>query len=322
MSHELIGHQTVGNRFQGIYYVESVYVKKTVQNKDYTDMMLRDKSGARPVKYWGVVKDLARGNFVFFGANVEDYQGNPSIIAKNVEVVEAPEELDDYMPEYDGLPEIADKFDALQVKVAEIGAEMNDKTCSVFIEEIFRGGSFFEKFSKCPGSDTSSYGKVGGLMARTVQVASHTLSTCETYKATSEEKLIAVTAALVSMIGAADSYEFIDCLPKQTNTGILLGTHSLTMTRITSALRRVVAAMKKENEETNHEILLRVMHAVAASNANSGIVPMTKDAMILAGAMKLDAEVAEAADFIENDQNKLDEFTAYNANARRRYYKG
>ena len=322
MSHELIGHQNIGDEFSGVYYVQSAYIKQTVQKKDYTDLMLRDKSGARPVKHWATVKNLARGCWVFVAAIVEEYQGGPSIIAKNVEIVAEPDDLSDYIPVYEGSEELADDFDSLRSELTALQESIGDETCGMMIDEVYRSGSFFDKFVRCPGSDGPSYGKKGGLLASVVRVARHALDASRFYDANEREKAIILTAALLCRVGGADAYEFEDCMPVETKRGVLLGMPNLTMNRVTSALRRVMASAKKEGKTVDQEVLLRVLHTIVAANKTCGVEAMTKEAMVLQGVVDLDAEVVDALDFIDNDVNEEDDFTAFDPRLRRRYYRG
>jgi 3'-5' exoribonuclease len=322
MSHEQIAHQNIGDQFSGTYYVELAYIKKTVTNKDYTDMVLRDKSGARPVKHWGVVKDLCKGSWVYVAAMVEEYQGSPSIIARNVELAEEPDDLEDYIPVYEGSDDLADEFDVLRKDLSELERKTAEDTCGLLIDEVYRSGSFFDRFIRCPGSDGPSYGKVGGLLASVVRIARHSLDASRFYEATDYEKSVILTAALLCRVGAADAYEFEDCMPVLTKRGVLLGMPNLTMTRVSSALRRVVAAAKKDKKTVDQETIIRILHAVVAANETCGIEPMTKEAMVLSGVVKLDGEVVEALDFMENDVNEDEEFTAFDPRLGRRYYRG
>lgn len=322
MPHELIAHQNIGDEFSGTYYVQSAYIKQTVQKKDYTDMVLRDRSGARPVKHWGTVKDLSKGCWVFVAAMVEEYLGNPSIIARNVELVDEPDDLEDYIPIYEGSDELADDFDALIHELGEMEKNTNDETCSMMIAEVYRSGSFFDKFIRCPGSDGPCYGKQGGLLASVVRVARHALDASRFYDTTDAEKAVILTAALLCRVGGADAYEFEDCMPVQNKRGILLGVPNLTMTRVSSALRRVMASAREEGKTVDQDTLLRVLHAIVAANGTCGVESMTKEAMVLQGVVELDSEVVDALDFIDNDANEDDEFTAYDPRLRRRYYRG
>jgi 23S rRNA maturation-related 3'-5' exoribonuclease YhaM len=316
MSHALITHQNIGDEFSGTYYVQSAYIKQTVQNKDYTDLLLRDRSGARPVKHWGVVKDLTKGCWVFIAGSVDEFQGLPSIKAKNIEIVNEPDDLDDYIPIYDGCDELTEQFDTIRDMIN------SDETCCLMIDEVYRSGSFFDKFIRCPGSDGPSYGKRGGLLASVVRIASHSLDAGKSYGLTEAENCIMLTAALLCRVGAADAYEFEDCMPVMTKRGILLGVPNLTMTRVSSALRRVVGSAKKSGKSVDQETIIKILHAIVAANKSCGVQSMTKEAMILQGIVELDSEVVDALDFINSDVNTEEEFTAFDTRMRRRYYRG
>ena len=315
MAHEKIAHQQIGDAFNGIYYVESAYVKQTVHGKDYMDMMLRDRSGSRNVKHWARVKDLEKGCFVFVAAVVQEFEGAPSIIANNIEIVEKPESMDEYIAVYDGASELADEFDQLR-------SELKNETCEAIVDEVYRSGSFFDKFVRCPGSDGPSYGKVGGLLANVVRVARHAMASCSVYDASEEERDVLLATSLLCRVGIADAYHFHDCMPVMTDQGLLLGSPTLTMNRLTSALRRSVASASKEGKSIDQEIVMRIFHAVVASTGNCGVMPMTKEAMIISKVVEMDAEMVDAMDFMENDINTEERFTAYDSRMGRRYFRG
>lgn len=318
MSHSLISHQQIGDEFSGTYYVENAFIKQTVTKKDYTDMMLRDKSGARPVKYWGTLDGLEKGCWVFAAMTVEEYQGNPSIIARNVEIGDEPEEMEDYVPVYEGSEELADDMDKLR---EELGSLTDDQTYSMIIDEAYRNASFFEKFVTSPGSDGAKYGKQGGLLASVVRVACHAFSVADLYELTDEEKAIMLTSALLYRIGVADAYEFVDCMPVKTKNGVLLGEANLTMHRANISIRRAVSLANKQEIDINHEAIIRILHCVVSANNTCGVEPMTKEAMVLRGVAELDGEVVDALDFIDSDVNE-DEFTSFDPKGRRQYYRG
>lgn len=321
MSHSLIAHQDIGDSFSGVYYVEQSHVKQTVQKKDYTDMLLRDKSGSRPVKYWGTVKDLDAKCWVFIGATVEEYQGGPSIIARNVEIVTEPESLSNHIPVYEGGDGMADEFDRLRQELSQLVEKTGEKTSEMLVEQVFDHGSFFDLFVRCPASSGAAYGKRGGLLACVVRTTRAALDMARFYGASEEEQVVILSAAFLCQIGGVDACEFVDCMPAKTERGLLLGLPSLTMTRINAALRRVASQAKQDGVELNRELLLRVLHAVVASSNTCGVRAATKEAMLLQHVVKMNNEVSDAQDFIENDVND-DAFTAYDPKLRRRYYRG
>jgi 23S rRNA maturation-related 3'-5' exoribonuclease YhaM len=319
--HALIRHQGVGDSFEGVYYVESVFVKQTVQKKDYSDMMLRDRSGARNVKYWGVVQDLAKGDWVFASAVVEEYMGNPSVVSKNVEKTDVPDDLSEYIPVYDDSDDNAGRFDNTRKALAELEKKTDDDTPGLLVDEVYRDAKFFDKFTAAPGSARPHYGRQGGLLASTVRVADACVRMAESYGLDDKERSVLMASALLFRIGAIDAFEFKDCMPAQTKRGMLLGIGNLTMTRVSSALRRVVAAQSKAGKTPDNEVFLRVLHAVSSFDARC-VLPMTKEAMVLSAAYRADSEMVDAMDFIANDQNVVEDFTAWDPTMGRKYYTG
>lgn len=321
--HALIRHQEIGTAFEGVYYVESAFVKQTVQKKDYTDFMLRDKSGSRNVKFWGRVDGVAKGDWVFIAANVEDYQGNPSITSKNVEKADAPTDLSNYIPAYDdsGIGDNAARFDVIRAELAKIEANTGNPTAGMIVDEVYKNSTFFSKFVTAPGSGRSHYGCQGGLLANTVRVAEASLRGADAYHLNAQEKAVLLASALLARIGAIEAFEFQDCMPVITKKGILLGINNLTMSRITAALKRVVTTLQKDNKTVDQETVVRILHAVT-SHDGVCVLPMTKEAMVLNAAFQTDAKIVDAMDFIAADVNKTEEFTAWDPSMGRKYYTG
>jgi len=320
-THEMIGHQGVGDSFSGTYYVEAVYIKKTVQQKDYSDFTLRDRSGPRNVKFWGVVADVAKGDFVFISAGVDDYQGNPSIVAKNVEKADRPADLSDYIPAVEDLDKQAERFDEIRAALKAIEATTGDAMPSTLVDEVYGNSAFFQKFMQSPGSDRPHYGKQGGLLSNTVRLADASMTTADFYGLKDEEKAILIASALLCRIGAIDAYEFIDCMSTETKRGKLIGLNNLTLGRVQSALRRTLAAFKKAGTAVNQETMVRILHAVS-SHDGACVTPMTKESLVLNAVWNVDTEMVDALDFIETDVNVAEEFTAFDPAMKRRYYTG
>lgn len=318
-AHALIAHQKTGGSFDGIYYVESLFVKKAKNNKDYTEMVLRDKSGSRPVKYWGVTKDVEKGNYVYIAANVEDYMGNPSIIARNIEKTDEPTDLSDYIPMYEDADQYAGRFDKIRQELAALEAVTKDTTAGKLVDEVYGNSTFFGKFVLAPGSSMPHYGRQGGLLANTVRVAEVSLCQSGAYGLNAVEKSVLIASALLCRIGVIDAFEFQNCVPTETKKGKLLGVNNLTMSRVSSALKRAIASLTKDNLVPNQDVIVRILHAVSSID---GVTAMTKESMLLAASFYTDAEVVNSMDFISNDTNATEEFTAFDPVMRRQYYVG
>jgi 3'-5' exoribonuclease len=319
--HCFIAHQNIGNSFSGVYYIESVFVKKTKGNKDYLDLTLRDKSGSRFVKYWGVVDGLQKGDFAFIAANVEDYMGNPSIIAKNVEKADSPSDWSSYIPIYDDSDKYATSFDVIRAELKKLEEKTGDEMAGRIVDEVYGNATFFQKFIVSPGSAKPHYGRQGGLLANTVRITEQCLKMSESYSLNEQERVVLVASALLCRIGAIDAFEFQSCVPVETKKGMLIGMNNLTMARVSSALKRVISEMAKEGEQPNQETILRILHAIS-SCAGLPMKPMTKEALILVAAYRVDVDMVDAYEFMQNDVNVTEEFTAYDPSLGRRYYLG
>jgi 23S rRNA maturation-related 3'-5' exoribonuclease YhaM len=246
--------------------------------------------------------------------------GQPSVVSKNVEPADPPASLEDYLPAYPDKDVLAARFDEIREFVES--KEGPDKTCSRLLAAVY-GGAFFVKFSKAPGSVTPHYGCEGGLMASVVRVADTCTRLFQAYGLSDQESVVLLTAALLHRIGGVDAYEFADCMPTETENGVLIGVKNLTLLRVKSAAQRVKAATEKDaaSPAVDDGVVRRIIHCVV-SHDEVGVLPMTKEALILHAAWKADSEVVEAVDFISNDQNAGSPFTAWDPARRRRYYRG
>jgi 23S rRNA maturation-related 3'-5' exoribonuclease YhaM len=320
--HALLMSQGIGSSFAGIYYVESAYVKLTAQNKKYTDLILRDKSGGRNVKYWGTVQDVNAGTFVLVSAMVEDYQGSPSIIAKNLEKVDDPDDLSDFIAVFENIKEVEDRFVQLVDQVVKMESQEGQETCTLLLGEVFDANeALYQKFVESPGSENPYYGRMGGLLVSTVNVAENVMALAGRYEMSNMEKAIALTSALLHKIGAVDGFEFKNCLPKTTKKGLLLGLNNLTFNRMSIAIRKAVAEAKAQGKAVSQELILLILHAVSSYDETS-VKPMSKEALLLSAAVKCDKEMVESFDFISNDLNTSEEFTAYDVRKGRKYLRG
>ena len=320
--HSFISSQKVGDQFGGIYYIESVFVKLTAQQKKYTDMMLRDRSGARNVKFWGTLEDLDAGDFVAIIARVEDYQGSPSIIANEMEVVKEPEDLANYIPTFDDIKDKEAKLSALIGEVAQLEADQKQETCTLLLGEVFNpSGSIYPRFVESPSSVMPHYGRIGGLLVNTVNVASSAATLALQYGFSPMERVLLTTSALLYRLGAVDAYGFERCMPKMTKKGMLLGVNNLTFNRLSMAVRKVTQEAKANGKTLSQESVLRILHAITASDEKA-VKPATKEAIVLALAVRSDVDVVESFDFIANDQNASDEFTAFDPRRGVRFYRG
>jgi 23S rRNA maturation-related 3'-5' exoribonuclease YhaM len=319
-SHLFLASQNVGDRFGGVYFVESANIKQTQHQKNYTDMILRDRSGARNVKFWGTVDGLESGDFVAVIAKVEEYQGLPSIIADEMEVVDAPGDLSDYIASFDVNAKELELAEVI-AQIASLGDGQQESACVAIIKEVFtKTGSLYAKFIEAPLNCAPFYGKLGGLLANSVAIAKGCLFAAQSLGFSEEEKELVATSALLHRLGAVDSFSFEKCLPTATKKGMLLGIGNLTFNRLSTVIRKVSQDAKSNGSSLSSDAILRVIHCVVA--CDGCVRPMTKEAMLLAAQVKTESELAEVCSFIDQDQNHSSEFTSFDSRTGGKYYRG
>ena len=315
--HVCIKHVERGDSFSGVYYVEQIYTKVARNGNKYSDILLRDKSGSAYCRFWGVIELAVKGDFVEIEAVVEEYMGNPQIVIQGCpRKVDIPSDLSDYVPEANNLELLEKAFNDIIADVHTDCDELDAQTCVKLLDSTF-GGKTIGKFLESPCSVLPHYGVKGGLLAHTVRMTEIARDIGIRHNLDRETCVILMTASLLHKIGAIDSYEVEDCMPIETTKGILVGCDNLTIARVTSSIRRI----KQSGNGLDGEVVLRVLHAIASHNSEY-VKPMTKEALVLAEAYKADMSVVEAMDFIAQDSNPDDEFTAYDPVLGRRYYRG
>lgn len=290
MAHEMIASKIIGDKFSGVYFVETANVRQTTAKKDFMDLVLRDKSGSRPVKYWGLVKGVEAGGFVFAAIEVETYQGNASFVARNLEPEREPEDKTDYVEVADGLSYKRDKIAAMNFSDPVLSA----------IWKAFQASKAFttEKYFQAPADKTGPWAKEGGLIDSTYGL----LQVLDCNGLSGSGKEITVLSALLGQIGVMDSYTVENLLPCETNMGLLIGTNNLTMNRVFNLIRDAKNHMKENGIEDNGQIL-QLLHCITSVFGGT-VLPSTKEALYLSTVWQGYKTMAYSSDFISKAEPK------------------
>ena len=82
MDHKFIRQMNVGDQFESIYFLENFTEKVGKSGNKYTDMTFRDKTGSANVRFFGVLTDIKRQEFVYAKGKVDEFNGKPNIVAQ------------------------------------------------------------------------------------------------------------------------------------------------------------------------------------------------------------------------------------------------
>tara|TARA_R110000824_G_scaffold380290_1_gene572645 strand:+ start:4442 stop:5413 length:972 start_codon:yes stop_codon:yes gene_type:complete len=323
MEHQMIKGLEIGAAFSGVYHIDSIFVKKTTVGDDYTDLMIRDRSGVRNAKYWGVLPDVEMG-FAFVAGQVMEYpQGSkkPSIVLSNVEPEEEPEDVSAYVDVVAGYDEIKARFEKARDEIDSLCKGLEDEGCVLLFDEIFSEKTFSNQFHEAPIIGLPAYEKRGGLASKTIQNYDQFMGLSTLFDFSNTEKVIGGVAALIANIGLADCAKFEGCIPVETTKGGLVGNAYLSGFRLASGMQRVAKRAKADNKNIDMMILQKVFHAISCMSGGCDIIPKTVEAILLRKVADMDIAVSSAMEFIQCDEND-DEFTAYDPTNAVKYFVG
>jgi len=313
--HILINSVEKGDSFSGIYYVQGIYEKKARTGKIYTDLQLSDRSGNQFVRFWGKADDIKKNSWCVVHARTDEYNGMMQIIIDQIESVEEPEDISAFVCVNENLQQDKERFEKYISKVCDLCDEINDVTCINILGQIFTE-EFKKLFFEAAYNDQPTYGKKGGVLSHTVKVVNAIGGFAQNYKFSVYETVISVTSALLHGCGAISAFDFKGAICEKSIVGNLHGLKNLTLNMISPIIEKI-----QNTKEFNKETAMRIYHSLVTFDNNGTILPMTKEAILLAEVINMDLKLTSAVDFIESDTNSEDKFTAFDTITKRHYYK-
>ena len=312
--HSFLTQQKIGTQFSGVYYVAGVSVKKTKTDKEYTEYTLKDRSGTEFAKLWGVDPTITKGVYVSAAINVDDYQGKPSFIIRNIALFTKKVDESLYVPVAENVEELKAVFES---KLQELKTDSVDLKAPIggILDSVFTA-SVKAEFYKAPSNAGVYYGKVGGALENTVNIFKICETLAETYKLSNDEKAVLRTAVLLSRVPSIEVYKMADCATEVTKSGALLGMRSMGILRIFETWKLYRDGTKNPSDK---EWFLRILHAMNAQEGTENI-PLTKEAVVLQMAIQMDARMVEMFDYINREESFENGFTSYDPSSKRKYY--
>lgn len=316
MSHVLLSSLNVGDEFEGYYYLERVFEKQTKTNKPYTEAVLRDRSGDITARMWKTT-DIEKGSFVFVKGRAEEYQGVISFILTKMEETDDVPNMEDIVPSSETKENDISVVEEDVVEFLKDNAEeTGDKTCFLLYNTVFTE-KVREVFYDIPCGTSPQYGVVGGLLACTARTVRQSFSMSGLYGLNKKEKAILIVSALLHKIGCMDAYD-MGCVASKKKDAVLFGVDYLTDVRVALCIRRI-GRSKKHKSEIDSETFRRIIHCVRSWNEKT-VLPMTREAIVLANICRADFQLVRSRDVITEDVGS-DDFTSYDSILERKFYK-
>jgi len=246
----------------------------------YLALEFADRTGSIPGVYFrpcGAAVDVPVGSVVRVHGSVTSFRGARRISVDAMRPAETWNSEDLMARSPRSADELIAEFTALAKSVTHPGLK-------ALLRTVFADKALFERFSRCPGSQSYHHAYLGGLVEHTVAVADHCARIARRYDGVDRDLL--VSAALLHDVGKVDELTF-DTVFGYTDEGRLIG-------HVVLGTRRVRDAAAKAG--TDSTLLLRLEHAMLSHHGElewgSPKRPSTIEALLLHHVDNLDAKAA------------------------------
>lgn len=182
--------------------------------------------------------------------------------------------------------------DELAIEFKALATAVGDPQLRKILRAVFGDTDFFQRFARCPGSQSYHHAHIGGLIEHTVSVATMCRFVAEQYPQADADLL--VCAALLHDIGKCDELTY--------DTSIEYSDHGRLVGHVVLGVQRVQAAISRARIKVDPGRLMRLEHAILSHHGElewgSPKRPSTYEALLLHHADNLDAKAAGFAAFL------------------------
>jgi len=282
MKSQYVNELAEGTRVDAQFALQMKEMRATRSGDAYLALDLADKTGRVPAVYFrpdAEATAIPVGSVVRARGTVTSYRGTKRISIDSMKPARQWEAEDLIASGPRPREELVDELRALV-------ASVQSADLKAVVRSVFADREFFERFVRCPGSQSYHHAYVGGLLEHTVSVAGMCRSLAAQYPGVDVELLVA--AALLHDIGKCDELSFETSI-EYTDAGRLMGHVVLGIRRVHDAIGRVRAPRSAER-------LMRLEHAILSHHGElewgSPKRPSTIEALLLHHIDNLDAKAA------------------------------
>lgn len=248
----------------------------------YLSLELADRTGQLPGVCFRPQPEATAipvGSVVRIRGTVTSFRGQKRV---SVESMRAEQAVD---PE-DFIAAGARSREELVVEFKSLAAAVREPQLRKVLRAVFGDTEFFERFARCPGSQSYHHAHTSGLIEHTVAVAGLCRSLADQYPQADADLLLC--AALLHDVGKCDELTF-DTAIEYTDQGRLVG-------HVVLGVQRVQGAVSRSRLKIDAGRLMRLEHAMLSHHGElewgSPKRPSTLEALLLHHVDNLDAKAA------------------------------
>ena len=302
-----------------VYLLADKQIRSNRNGDLYLLAQLRDRTGQISGLMWNVreeqVADLAANSHVAIRGKAQNYQGQMQIILSAIQAAGS-EHLDpnDFLPEQSAAA--GEHLETLRNRVRAFSHPDLRDLLIAFLEDE----SIVSRLKAAPAGIKLHHAYPGGLIEHKAQLAELAAAVGPLYEGVDVDLLVA--GAILHDLGKIDELSY-EASFGYTDQGQLIGHIVLGVQMLD---RKAAELSASRGREIDADLLLRLRHLIVSHHGSlehgSPRVPMTVEAIALAGLDNLDARMNEAITLIRDDPNHDSAWTPFNQNMGRKMYKG
>jgi len=302
-----------------IFLVSDKQLRPNRSGNLYLQIELSDRTGSVGGRMWNAnektYSSFENGDYVRVEGTTQLFQGAIQMILTRLARVDAGEVNEDEFQPLTGA-----EVDRLQRRLAEMLRAMEDPALGNLAESFLLDESFMARFARAPAGVKNHHAYLGGLLEHTVKLMEVVVRLAPCYPQVNRDLLLC--GAFLHDVGKVDELSFEQGFA-YTDEGQLVG-HLVMAVGVLD--KKVVEAERLAGEPIDPETVLRLKHMLLSHHGEyefgSPKLPMTLEAVALAFLDNLDAKLASYSQQLRDDPNVDSHWTAYNANLRRKLFKG
>lgn len=319
MARRYVSQLNDASQVSEVYRASGKQLRPNRNGNLYLQVRLSDRTGSVMAMIWNANDRLYRsfqnGDYVYIEGTAQVYNGAIQVIATQIERVE-PVTINEEEFFQAGSVDIGLLTDRLTEMLRSLeNVHLRNLAECFLVDELF-----MERFRQAPAGIRIHHAYRGGLLEHVVSLMELAQLIGPRYPGLDTELL--TVGALVHDIGK--TVELSDSIELEyTDEGQLIGHVTLGIGLLE---KKCCEAEQLVGEAVPHDLVLQLKHMIISHHGEyefgSPKLPMTPEAIALHYLDSLDSQVQSFVELIEGDPNADSCWTAYQANLRRKLYKG
>jgi len=304
----------IGDVISQLFLIANTNTRVAKNNKVYSVLTLKDKSGSLDVKIWDFdvnqYVDIASGSFIRLEIEIQDYKGQRSAVAKGAPMsMPSPTDLNPYESDLRLTAKQADEcFASLMI----FKNQVENIFIKTYLDVIFDDPATQELFKTAPASVSNRGAYFGGLSEHTLKVMLNAQGIIQAQLSAKDpvkiDRDIIIAGVLCHDLGKMYAYKVSPTGVHHTRSGLLLAHLPMSYGLSVQAFIRAEGVLRREIPEAIKD---HINHCILAHHGTlewgSPVKPQSVEARIVHVADMADGTTSCFAELARDNIDQVDE---------------